>query len=244
MTIISLHLPKTAGTSFGKSLSLHFGARYRPDYGDQAISKPVLQRRESALAAGMEIAEQGLGDCECVHGHFLPVKYLPLAARRELTFVTWMREPVARIISHYYYWQESYDEKTAAPHHRQVIEQRWTLEQFCLSEQFRNIYTQYLWSFPLENFAFIGTSENYQEDLQEFCRRYLSVNLKPQCQNAAKYSGLRDPLDKAFLDTAREFHAADMQLYQQALKWRERWTGGMLQQRENRAESELSVFVE
>ena len=113
-----------------------------------------------------------------------------------------------------------------------------------MSEQFRNIYTQYLWSFPLENFAFIGTSENYQEDLQEFCRRYLSVNLEPQCQNTAKYSGLRDSLDKAFLDTVREFHAADMQLYQQALKWRERWIGGMRQQRENRAKSELSVFVE
>jgi hypothetical protein len=225
MTIISLHLPKTAGTSFGTSLAFHFSDRYRRDYADQCISKPVAQRCEEALEAGVEIAAQGLGDIECVHGHFLPVKYLALAATRELTFVTWMREPVARMISHYYYWQESYDEKASAPHHRQVIEQGWTLEQFCLSEQFRNIYTQYLWSFPLDDFAFIGISEHYQEDLKEFCRRYLSASLEPRSRNATKYSGLREAPDAAFLDKVREFHAADMELYQQALLRRARRSG-------------------
>jgi hypothetical protein len=225
MTIISLHLPKTAGTSFGTSMSSHFGGRYREDYADQCISKPAAQRCEEALEAGVEIAAQGLGDIECVHGHFLPVKYLALAATRELTFVTWMREPVVRMISHYYYWQESYDEKASAPHHRQVIEQGWTLEQFCLSEQFRNIYTQYLWSFPLDDFAFIGISEHYQEDLQEFCRRYLSVSLEPRSRNTTKYSGLREAPDAAFLDKVREFHAADMELYQQALLRRARRSG-------------------
>jgi len=222
MTIISLHLPKTAGTSFGTSLAAHFGDRYREDYADQCISKSVAQRCEDALAAGVEIAAQGLGDIECVHGHFLPLKYLPLAATRELTFVTWMREPVARMISHYYYWQESYDEETSAPHHRQVIEQSWTLEQFCLSEQFRNIYTQYLWGFPLDNFAFIGISEHYQQDLQEFCGRYLSASLEQRSRNTTKYSGLREVLDAALLDKVREFHAADMELYQQALLQRAR----------------------
>ncbi|WP_158754996.1 sulfotransferase family 2 domain-containing protein [Dyella sp. S184] len=225
MTIISLHLPKTAGTSFGSSLASHFGDRYRRDYADQGICKPMAQRCEAALAAGVEIAAQGLGDIECVHGHFLPVKYLPLAATRELTFVTWMRDPVTRMISHYYYWQESYDEKASAPHHRQVIEESWTLEQFCLSERFRNIYTQYLWNFPLDNFAFIGISEHYQEDLQEFCRRYLSTSLEPRSRNTTKYSGLRQAPDTAFLDKVREFHAADMELYQRALTWRARSIG-------------------
>jgi hypothetical protein len=225
MTIISLHLPKTAGASFGTSLASHFGDRFRRDYADQGICKPMAERCEAALAARVEIAAQGLGDIECVHGHFLPVKYLPLAGTREHTFVTWMREPVARMISHYYYWQESYDEKTSAPHHRQVIEQGWTLEQFCLSERFRNIYTQYLWGFPLDNFAFIGISEHYQEDLREFCRRYLSVSLEPQLSNTTKYSGMREVPDTAFLDKVREFHTADMELYQRALKWRARRNG-------------------
>ncbi|HEY8682599.1 MAG TPA: hypothetical protein VIM06_05465 [Rhodanobacter sp.] len=230
MTIISLHLPKTAGTSFGVALAAHFGERYQDDYSDQVISKSLAQRHEEALAAGLSIAEHGLGKVECVHGHFLPAKYLLLSSKRELTFVTWMREPVARMFSHYHYWQESYDEATAAPHHRQVIEEGWTLERFCLSEQFRNIYAQYLWNFPLENFAFIGISECYQEDLQEFSRRYLPTKLKSQRHNATKYTDSLSAVDEAFLDKVRDFHAADIQLYQRALQWRERQRAGEIAQ--------------
>ena len=171
MTIISEHLPKTAGTSLAASLADHFGDGLHRDYDDKAISKPIAQRCREALTAALDIADQGLPDTDCVHGHFLPLKYLLLGTRCELTFVTWMREPVARLLSHYYYWQASYDPATAAPHHRQVIEQGWTLEQFCLSEQFRNIYTQYLWGFPLENFDFIGITEHYADDLRAFSRR-------------------------------------------------------------------------
>lgn len=221
MTIISLHLPKTAGTSFATSLQQHFGDRYRGDYADQAISKPVVVRCREALHAALDIGETGLDGVDCVHGHFLPLKYLLLDARRELTFVTWMREPVARLISHYFYWRNSYDPASSAPHHRQVIEEGWTLEQFCLSEQFRNIYTQYLWGFPLEKFAFIGISEHYADDLGEFSRRYLATTLEPRRENATVSNPARQPPDPALLDRVRKFHAADIRLYQRALQTRQ-----------------------
>jgi len=221
MTLISVHLPKTGGTSFKASLMTHFGERYRDDYGDQALSQPRLERFRAALVAGEAIAERGLDGIECVHGHFLPVKYQRLNARSALTFVTWMREPVARMLSHYDYWRGNYDEKTAAPHHRQFIEEGWTLEQFCLSEQFRNIYTQYLWGFPLERFAFVGITEYYREDMLEFSERFLSTSLQPRYLNAMKHGVSRRIADEVFLEKVRDFHAADMQLYQQALRWRQ-----------------------
>ncbi len=217
MTIISLHLPKTAGASLGASLQQHLGDRFRGDYADQAISKPVAVRCREALHAALKIGETGLDGVDCVHGHFLPLKYLLLDAQRELTFVTWMREPVARLISHYYYWQTSYDPATAAPHHRQVIEEGWTLEQFCFSEQFRNIYTQYLWGFPLEKFAFIGITEHYAHDFAEFSRRYLATTLEPRRENATVSDSSRQPPDAALLERVRQFHAADIRLYQRAL---------------------------
>lgn len=220
MTLISVHLPKTAGTSFKASLAMHFGDRYRDDYGDQVISQSQHERFGAAASAGQLIAQQGLDGIDCVHGHFLPLKYQSLDITRSLTFVTWMREPVARLLSHYDYWRESYDKETAAPHHRQVIEEGWTLERFCLSEKFRNIYTQYLWSFPLERFAFIGITEHYNEDMQEFSGRFLSPDISPQHLNATKCGGSRHDVDEAFLDEVRAFHAADVQLYQRALQLR------------------------
>lgn len=221
MTIISLHLPKTAGTSFGACLAGHFGERYKDDYGDQVISRPVETRHQQALLAGRVLTGQGLGEIECVHGHFLPVKYLPLSTTRDLTFITWMREPMARMFSHYYYWQQTYDERTAAPHHRQVIEEGWTLERFCLSEQFRNIYTQYLWEFPLESFDFIGICEYFQQDLQEFSQRYLSTRFEPRHFNATRCSKSRGELDPEFLQEVRNFHAEDIELYATALRVRQ-----------------------
>jgi len=200
---------------------VHFGALYRDDYSDGGISALAPKRCRSAISAGLVIAEEGLDGIDCLHGHFLPVKYLPLATRRDLTFVTWMREPVARLLSHYHYWQESYDERTAEPHHRQVIEEKWTLEKFCLSERFRNIYTQYLWRFPMEGFAFIGISEHYREDMLEFSERFLSTPIPSQYLNPTKYISSRRGLDETLLQKVRDFHAADVRLYQRALQWRE-----------------------
>ncbi|HEY0199144.1 MAG TPA: hypothetical protein VGC19_11510 [Rhodanobacter sp.] len=220
MAIISVHLPKTAGTSFGVSLAAHFGDRFRGDNGDQAIAKPLTERWQQATSAGLLLAAQGLGDVACVHGHFLPAKYLPLGQRCELTFVTWMRDPVARMVSHYHYWQRSYDERIAAPHHRRVIEEGWSLQRFCLSQEFRNIYTQYLWMFPLEKFSFIGISEYFREDFEEFSKQYLATVLPHQHHNATPRSDAYIDLDAAFLDTVRDFHAADMELYAKALRLR------------------------
>lgn len=220
MTLISLHMPKTAGTSFKTALMTHFGAGYQDDYGDVPISKPLAEREASAVSDGLEIAVQGLGRIECIHGHFLPLKYLPLNATWPLIFITWLREPVARLISHYHYWQRSYDAATSAPHHRRVVEQGWTLEQFCLSEQFKNIYTQYLWRFPLENFSFVGISEHYRDDLCYFSERYLSTHLELQHKNAAGKTAVDASLDTDFMARVRDFHADDVLLYQRALQAR------------------------
>ena len=222
MTIISLHLPKTAGTSFKTSLSDYFGAGYREDYADQAISKTPFGRCRQALMCSIPVALNGLEGVSCVHGHFLPVKYRPLGLRQNLTFITWMREPVARLVSHYNYWQASYDPLTAAPHHRQVIEERWSLEEFCFSEKFRNIYAKYLWHFPLKHFAFIGLSEHYEEDFGQFTRRFLSTELTARRENVTNQASRHARITDAFAQKVRAFHAKDMHLYRVALQMRQR----------------------
>src|SRR6185437_3392377 len=99
-------------------------------------------------------------------------------------------------------------------------EQGWTLEQFCLSEQFRNIYTQYLWGFPLEKFAVSGISEHYPEDLLEFSRRYLDTDLEIRRKNATVTAYRHRDLEPDLIERVRHFHAADIALYQRALQLR------------------------
>jgi hypothetical protein len=76
--IISVHIPKTAGTSFGEDLNGAFGARLFADYGDwPEVATPEgqahnEQRRAEVLARLDEIA----GRFDAIHGHFTAGKYL------------------------------------------------------------------------------------------------------------------------------------------------------------------------
>lgn len=198
----------------------HFGERYRDDYADGGLSRPAEQRLAEASMAGQRLALEGLDGVGCVHGHFLPLKYLPLAEREPLIFVTWMRDPVARLISHYDYWQRSYDSQHSMPHHRRVIEEGWTLEQFCLSEAFRNVYSQYLRGFPLERFAFIGISEFYRDDLHAFSERFLAGELQYRQENMAERPAVGERMTAEAQARIRTFHAEDARLYEYALALR------------------------
>src|SRR5437764_15387442 len=102
--MISLHLPKTAGKSFEAALEARFAASLLEDYGSFPMNTPEYERTRAALEASLRNVEDDFPGVECIHGHFLPVKYLLLAIRREITFVTWVRHPVQRLLSNYYYW--------------------------------------------------------------------------------------------------------------------------------------------
>ncbi|MGP7735185.1 hypothetical protein [Oceanimonas smirnovii] len=220
MKLISLHLPKTAGSSFRTTLEEVFGERLLCDYGDRSISKPPVQRHREVLSSALAVAEQGVEAHDCIHGHFLPVKYLPLADSEPCTFITWMRHPVERLISHYHYWQQTYDPMLSAPHHKRVIEEKWSLEQFCLSQQFRNIYTQYLWGFPQSNFSFVGITEHYSEDMDYFSQNVLKHPVNKHTVNVTGGGQAREQLPPSIQEAVERFHAADMQLYEQALRRR------------------------
>ena len=218
--IISVHLPKTAGSSFRTALEQVFRKKLRKDYQGSGLNLSLLARHQRTLQQAQTIAEQGLADIQCIHGHFLPAKYLLLRDITPLTFVTWVREPIARLISHYYYWQRSYDPQTSAPHHKMVVEQEWTLEQFCLSPSFQNLYHQYLWAFPLHYFSFIGVTEFYEEDLRYFADHFLQQPLPHLAENTGALPR-EIPLSQKSLENIYAFHGADITLYKEAVYQRD-----------------------
>jgi hypothetical protein len=163
---------------------------------------------------------------DCIHGHFLPLKYLALSATLPCTFVTWLREPLARLVSHYHYWQRSYDptsELTSALH-RRVIEEGWSLEQFCLAPELRNVYSEFLWGFPPECLDFIGITEFFPVDLRYFSHEIMGNKMRPHTLN--QRAGSDAAASGAEINPARRsqielFHAADIALYRRALQLRQ-----------------------
>ena len=225
MLLISVHMPKTAGLSFRASLEQHYGRGFRHDYQDYPLARPAQVRREQALHCGSAARPAEFAGVSCIHGHFLPLKYLRLADTLECRFVTWLREPVARLISHYHYWQRSYDPAAAQTSalHRRVIEEGWSLQRFCLAPELRNVYTEFLWGFPPERLDFIGITEFYREELRYFSQAILGNKMSPQTLNRrpeADAHASANILSDHEREEICDFHASDCALYQRALTLR------------------------
>lgn len=216
--IISVHVPKTAGSSFRAILEQFYGGRLLLDYGDLPINTPANVRHAKALSDAAVLATSDLSDVDCIHGHFLPRKYLPLKNTVRARFVTWLREPLSRAISHYNFWKRTYNSASAPPLHRRVCEESWSLERFCFSDELKNFYAQFFWDFPTELFDFIGITERFSEDLSFFSRRFLQ--LEASCVpkvNAAPANQSRTALVAGFRERFEEFHAEDYRIYRAAL---------------------------
>lgn len=221
--VVSLHMPKTAGNSFLATLDDHFGRGLHRDYADYPLHVAPQERHRQALQGALSLTQPDYKDTLCVHGHFLPVKYLLLADQRPCVFATWLREPIARLVSHYHYWNDVYDPDSADIKllHRRVVEEKWSLQRFCLSPELRNVYSQLLWGFPLERFDFIGITENYENDLHAFSSTYLGKKAPAHALNrrqSAESTDASSELTGSLRHDIEQWHAADMALYQRAVR--------------------------
>lgn len=222
--LISLHLPKTAGNSLLLALNSAFGEKNLfQDYSDMIRIQEYLAGKLSAQETFEGQNRQDvMANYQCIHGHFLPAKYFSLLKKTDLKFITFLRNPVERLISQYHFFQRSYDPQTAGPLFRKIIEENWSLEQFCFSEEYHNIYSKYLLGFSYESFDFIGLTEFYEDDLLYFSDKLLQVKLDSHKVNCAVDNKVGDyKVDSGFRREVESFHSKDMTLYTRVLQDRE-----------------------
>ena len=234
--LISVHLPKTAGTSFERSLRRHFGAQLERRYADKPLHHHPLRRNLRAAREGLcgRHRQEAAGPA-CIHGHFLPLSYRHLAHRADVRFVTWLREPIDRLLSHYHYWRRAADsdardtlqDPMQDKVQRRMREENWSFEQFAQRRELRNVYRAFLWGFPVERFDFIGITEHYASDLREFGQRFLDRDLCPAEENRtpAHRAGAASEgysIDRGLRERLERIHARDLSLYRYALDLRER----------------------
>ncbi|MEP6389131.1 MAG: hypothetical protein ABJ056_04320 [Halioglobus sp.] len=220
--LISLHMPKTAGSSFGLALKNEYGQGFVEDYGDRPLQAHATARigRAMALAGANMIGLSASESTVCIHGHFLPVKYR--FVRRPALFITWLREPVERLGSHYHYWRRSYDPQSALPLHAKVVEENWSFEQFYRAPELRNLYGKFLWGFPAARFSFIGISEHYEQELERFALtvRTFSSGMKAERVNENPGQPAVYVQDEQQRREIEQIHADDVLLYQRACRAR------------------------
>ncbi|UUX48316.1 hypothetical protein NUH88_12920 [Nisaea acidiphila] len=213
--IVSVHIPKTAGTSLREALEENFGERLLLDYGDRPLAQGAAaeeQRARSAEEARTRSADI-LRDYDAIHGHFLAAKYdvLGPAAR----FATFFRDPATRVLSHFGQWQR-------LPHAPNPIAARIGSGEldvfgFAALPEIRDLYRTFTSDFDLDRFTFIGITEEYDRSIELFNAIFgtgiatRESNIGPEQSNGAE-------TDADVLKRLRELQPVDAKLYDLALK--------------------------
>jgi hypothetical protein len=218
LKLISLHVPKTGGTSFATILKDVYGhQRVSPFHINKSGEKGEVKLRvndhlftQQTLPAITQVA----------HGHF---KYCYLEERVDLPptlpIITWLRDPVDRVISAYQYASKIYSQEVSSTHPRLNILNtlKRSLMEYAHGKVNRNLMTAYLEGKSLEDFFFVGILEHFEEDLAYLAKKLGWQNYHiPHLNQTTK----RPPLPEFKRDAIRQWNAKDQQLYDLALELR------------------------
>jgi len=159
--LLSVHMPKTAGTSFYKNLQGVYGPRllwHNNDWVEIATPEAV-ERRERHRAQLIGDPEDFARRFDAVHGHFSARKYADLF--RDAQLLTFVRDPFQHVVSCYEFAIRS--ESLPHPGHHAFKARNMSI--FELIEMYPDHQSMYVDGVPLEEFALIGLHERYAESL-------------------------------------------------------------------------------
>lgn len=213
--LISVHLPKTGGSSFRETLQGHYGDQLCFDYGDRPMAQGTLRRLARAAACRWRLSPPDLSGCRCVHGHFLPFKYLSL---KNASFATWLRDPVELSISRYYYFKR-YLAPDDVQFRRYIKRPDLSLDDYIRIGHFHNVYSKYLFGMQLEDFDFIGITERFGASLEVFRRMYGigAIATERKLNANPDKSGSRYEISEKLRGRILGYNGKDVEIYRKAL---------------------------
>lgn len=173
--IVSVHIPKTAGTSFRTGLARRFGDRLLLDYQDWPSSGSISDRFRRLRDVGKVYYQRNTltTNYDAVHGHFLASKYLPLGTRA--AFCAFFRDPIDRLVSHYRHVQRNPNLNN--PVWSKTDPRKMTLGEYAALSRQRRIYDLFTSGLSMDRFVFVGLTEEYETSLDLF-RAIFGVAIK------------------------------------------------------------------
>jgi hypothetical protein len=219
-TLISLHIPKSGGTSFDRVLKQWFGFGFYRHYYNHAKLKAPTKASSGLFLKGLIPL--------CIHGHFDPgvdkvgvMEYYPQAKQ----FITLYRDPLELQLSFYFYqrklikdgslfWNgvkvtdDSYLGKDVDEHLEEKSEYNW-LRRFVPWELSLDNYKDIIEN----NFIHIGITENLQQSIDIFAEKLNKKTIHVPMENAT----LRKEIpSESSVKKFREKHQLEYAFYEYA----------------------------
>ncbi|WP_169334103.1 sulfotransferase family 2 domain-containing protein [Psychroflexus tropicus] len=220
-------MPKAGGTSFKFFLKENFRDQLYldyTDYPDHLNEKQINDKLKKYNNCFYNLKPYyfNLKNKSIFHGHFLAAKYKCYLAKENACFITWLRDPIERLVSHYYYWLKTYNKERSLALHKRVVEEKWSLEKFCFSKEMKNLYSKFLIDFDIKNFDFIGIVEKYDEDFIYF-NNFISKIKNPTLPDLNKtVKPEKNHFDNDIKGQLKQFHKKDYEIYDYALRMRKK----------------------
>lgn len=176
LDLISLHVPKAFGTSIGAVIARHYGERrVAADYENSLEDGPPTEppKLEPTVVA--------------VHGHFPAVRYAGIPARRRVAF---LREPIRRTISHYFFWLV--EPRHGNRVHDKMLDERLGLLEFARLPAIQRFYSHTVFGgCNMASFDLVGVVEDLTRDWPRFQRLTGIFEPLPHV-NRNRYPGYED----------------------------------------------------
>jgi hypothetical protein len=217
--LVSIHIPKTAGTSFRNVLKGVYGRKSVVRFDIRSGGKRI--EIESKVFKGSKLSS----NIKVIHGHF---RYRDLSEMLEISpdipLITWMRNPVDRVISNYFYLaeilaNELQEEKKGL---NILAKMQRSLIEYARDDISRNRMYKFLDGMPVEKFHFVGIQEHYEDDLADMMK---SLNIKDYPRYHVNVTTKKREVSEEIIEEIKTLNALDIALYEEALGVRNRRKG-------------------
>lgn len=207
--IISIHIPKTAGTSFYNILT--------QVYDKQTVS-PSFKRKEiiHLLDSNMQLTKEKLNHYHIIHGHFYFEEAKSLIIQ-DTKLITWVRNPIDRIISNYFHFIKTISNEEINPiiHSKNRHRIKESIIEYAEINENKNKITQFMQGSKIEEFAFVGIFERYNDEINRLKTILKWPNIHIPHLNLNQYNNL---FDEVTINHLKQMNRDDIRLYLQLTK--------------------------
>jgi hypothetical protein len=195
-----VHIPKTAGTSFRKTIEKNEQVAMFYDYGEKSPeSTPALLEKVRDDESLNETSVFFQNKLNVICGHVIFKKYAACVRTRDVLAI--MRNPIERVVSEYQHLTRHAN-----------LSKNFT--QFILSPQQINKQSKMLGGIDISSGAIIGLTSHYEQFLNLASQR-LNVTLETSLLNKAPVSDMKERLriSPAEINHAFELNRKDLTLF-------------------------------
>ncbi len=214
--LISLHIPKTAGTSFRNIL--------KNVYGDKQVVRVDINEIGVIRINEKIIETNELPSAKVIHGHFsIEALKSKFVMPDEYRLITWMRDPVKRVISNYYYLelrlQELMMEDVVKLNMLKKMQR--SLIEYARVDENRNRQSKFLKGAHINEFDFIGIHEAFSKEIPRLAK-IMNWKQIPDVLFQNKTESVENTISNEILEEIKELNLIDVDLYNQALQIRDK----------------------